>query len=118
VVEIVEKRLPAGLTTLASATAATTTVAAATATTGGARTRFIHVQRAAVEFGAIEPRDSRFGFIGVGHFHEGKAARLAGGPVRYDADAFHRAVLRKGLVQVLLRSAEIQISYENVGHLE
>ena len=87
-------------------------------TTGRARTRFIHVQRAAVQFGAVEAGDGRFGFIGVGHFHEGEAARLAGGPVGYDTDTFHGAILREGLMQVFLRGPETEISYENVGHLE
>lgn len=112
----VKRGLPARLATLAAA-AATTTVST-TAAARRTRTRFVHVQRAAVQFGAVEARDGRFGFIGVGHFHEGKATRLAGGAVGNDTDAFHGAVLRKGLMQILLRGSETEISYENVGHLE
>jgi hypothetical protein len=113
------QRLPARLTAIsAAATATATAVPAATATTGRTRTRFIHVQRAAVQFGAIQARDGRLGFIGIGHFHEGKTTRLARRPVGYDTDTFYGAVLREGLMQVLLRRPEIEISYENIGHWE
>ena len=77
------------------AAAVTTTAAASTAAAAalGLRTGFIHIERAAIEFGAVQLRESGFGIALFRHFDEGEAAGLPCVTIGDDADALNGAVL-------------------------
>jgi hypothetical protein len=109
----------AASTTSAATTAPTTTSAASARSTSAAGrlgTSFIDVHGAAIQFRSIQLRNGGFGLTFVRHFHEREATRLARIAVSYDIYTFHGAVLRKRRVQFFLRSPEIEISDEYIGH--
>jgi hypothetical protein len=91
-------------------------ISAAAPAAGGLGTRFVHIQRAPVQFGAIQMRDSRLGIFGFRHFDKCEAAGLARFTIRYDVDAFHAAIYGKGAMQLLLRGLITEISDKYVGH--
>jgi hypothetical protein len=86
------------------------------ASTAGFRASFVHVQRAAIQFGSVQLRDGCLGLLRAGHLDERKSAWLARVPVRDDADFLYIAELCKRSEQVFLRGLVTEISYKNVSH--
>src|SRR5208283_5694819 len=78
------------------------------------RTGFVHVERTAAEVGPVQARDGLVGLVGVGHLDECKAPGATRIPVPHQADAFHGAVRFEQRANLIFRSAEIQVAYENV----
>jgi hypothetical protein len=79
-------------------------------------TRFIYIQRSAVEIGAIQLGNGGLRCPHVGHFHEGEATRLARVPVRDEIHAFHAAVSSESRMKILLGSLITEISDIYVCH--
>jgi len=109
---------PATATTAATVSAATATVAAATTETTalGAGTRFVYVQRAAVQFLAVEGFDGLHGFGLIGHFDKGEAARLAGVAITHYTSFFNGAVRGKRSLELGLRGLISKISNKDIRH--
>jgi hypothetical protein len=112
--------LPAGF---APATAAATTTESAAAATTAAEsttlrsgTRFIYVQRAAVQFLTVEGFDRfhRFGLIG--HLDKGESAGLAGVAVAHYAGFFDGTVRGKSGLELGLRGLISKVSNKNIRH--
>jgi hypothetical protein len=101
--------LPAGL--LKSAFAATAFAAAL-----AFGTRFVDIQRAAVEVSAVQRGDGVFGFVPVGHFDESESARLSGHAISDYVDALDSAVWGEKRVQIIFGGLETQVSDEYIGH--
>ena len=76
-----------------------------------ARTRLIHVQRAAVEFLAVRGTHRGFGLFGVIHSDERKPARFAGHPVHHEIDFVDGAVLFEQILEIVLGGLESEITY-------
>lgn len=79
----------------AEAAAATTTTAAAEAAAAAvlARLRLVHLQRTAVEVGAVHRLDGVLSILVGRHLDEGEAARTTGVPVEHDLDLRHLAAI-------------------------
>ncbi|HTM51976.1 MAG TPA: hypothetical protein VL285_24945 [Bryobacteraceae bacterium] len=113
--------LPAGLAPATTATAAAeSTTAAATAaaesTALGTGTRFVDVQRAAVQFLTVEGFDG-FGRLGlIGHLDKGEAAGLAGVAIAHDAGFLNGAVRGKSSLELGLRGLIGKVSNKNIRH--
>jgi hypothetical protein len=112
--------LPAGF---APATAAATTTESAAAATTAAEsttlrsgTRFIYVQRAAVQFLTVEGFDRLHRFGLIGHFDKGKAPRLAGVAITNYASFFNGAVRGKRSLELGLRGLISKVSNKNIRH--
>src|SRR5215467_4740205 len=89
-------KLPAGLAPTRSAAAVRPAAAiAATAAALGLRTRFIDVERAALNFAAVQAGNGAVRLGGVGHFDERKTARPAGITVSDKIDTFNVAISGK-----------------------
>src|ERR1019366_1974986 len=71
---------------------ALTTAATATAGAIGLGTRFVDVQRAAIQFAAVHRGDCLLGFAIVSHFHKPKASGLSGVAIGTDVDTVYGAV--------------------------
>jgi hypothetical protein len=101
-----------------STTAATVAAAAATAesTALGAGTRFVHVQRAAVQFLTVQGLDGFHGLGLIGHFDKGEAAGLAGVTIAHNAGLFHSAVRGKSRLELRLRGLISKVSNKNIRH--
>jgi hypothetical protein len=85
----------ASATAKAAPTSATTAKASSTTPAAGTvrlRLRLINLQSASLEFGSVQRGDGLLGFAGISHFHERKATRAAGFPIRDHADLFHGSV--------------------------
>jgi hypothetical protein len=85
----------ASATTKASASSATAAKASSTTASAGTvrlRLGFIDLQSPSAQFGSVQGSDGFFGFAGVGHFNERKAARAAGFPVGDQADLLDGSV--------------------------
>jgi len=109
--------LPARLAPAGSAAAvgsAATKAAAAAAVVLG--TRLVNVERAAVDFTAVQAGDGAIRIGGFGHFDKRKTTRPAGIPIRDQIDTFDVAVRRKQRSDRRFSSGKIQIAYENVLH--
>jgi hypothetical protein len=76
-----------------------------------ARTRLIHVQRAAVEFFAVRGAHRGFGLFGVTHSDERKPARFSGHPVHHEIDFADSAVLFEQILKIVLGGLESEITY-------
>jgi hypothetical protein len=116
-----EKELPAGLAPAAAATAVSTTAtavaaAAAESTTLGAGTRFVDVQRAAVQFLTIQPLNGFHGLGLIGHLDKGEAAGLAGVAVADNAGLFNGAVRGKSSLELGLRGLISKVSNKDIRH--
>ena len=111
---------PATTAAAAAKSAATATVAAAAAksATLGTRTGFVHVQRAAVQFLAIQGLDCfhRLGLIG--HFDKGEAAGLPGVAIAHHTGFFNGAVRGKRSLELGLRGLISKVSNKNIRHLK
>jgi hypothetical protein len=115
------RKLPAGLApTTAAATESTTAAAVAAAAAEsaalGARTGFVDVQRATVQFLAVEGLDGLHGLGLIGHFDKGKAAGLSGIPIAHDAGLFNGAVCGKSGLELRLRGLISKVSNKNIRH--
>jgi hypothetical protein len=106
--------------TTGSTTATAALVSAATATTGPAafrtRTGFIDVNGSPAKFRAIQRGDGGLRLVGIRHFDECEATGLTGFTVIDDGNVIHGAVLGEDIEELILRSAEAQITYEKFGH--
>jgi hypothetical protein len=100
----------------AASTAISTAAPAPATTTLDFGTRFIHVQGASANLGAVQ---SRYGFLSVfrtGHFDKAEAPRTPGVPVSHDADAVHLSVYLEKLAQLVFRSVEVEVANKDVLH--
>jgi hypothetical protein len=104
---------------LLKASLVTTASAATTATAAGALglgARFIDIQRAAIQFLAIQACDGAIRFRVGAHLDKSKPSRLTGIPIRYDAHALDGTIsLEQGANRILGRS-EREIPYKNILH--
>jgi hypothetical protein len=83
-----------------------TTAAGKPAGAGFARTRFVHRQSPAAQFGAVQ-RSHRLIRIAIyWHFDKREPSRLSRVSVFYDLYSIHLAVCGKGRIQILLSSLE------------
>jgi hypothetical protein len=112
---LLDWRLPALFLPAAAATAAAAVpTAAAAAAAIFLRPGFVHVQRPAIEFPAIQARN---GSISLGchtHLHESKAPGAPGVPVGDDVDAVDRAIRFKHGSNCFFGSSEAKVSNENI----
>jgi hypothetical protein len=114
--------LPAGFApATAAATTESTTAAASAAATAestalGARTGFVHIQRATVQFLTVEGFDGLHRFSLIGHFDKGKATRLAGVAITNYASFFNGAVRGKRSLELGLRGLISKVSNKNIRH--
>jgi len=108
--------LPAGLSAPASAGIGVPAAVAAAAPARCFGTRFIYVERSAVQFGAVQLRNGRLGCIRIRHFDEGEAAGLARVTIGHDTDALHTAESGESSLKVVLSSLITEISDKYVGH--
>jgi hypothetical protein len=117
-------RLPACAASAAAAAVPTPTATTATAAsaeaaataTCGFRTSFVDVHGPAVELGAIELRDCRFGLTTVRHFDEPETAGLARVTIGHDAYTLDAAVLGKRCEQLILSRLVTQVPDKDIGH--
>jgi hypothetical protein len=107
-------RLPTG--PLAPAISAGAEAPRTAATPGWLGTRFVYVQRPAMEIGAIQLGDGGLGCRRVGHFDEGETARLARVPVGDEIHALHAAVSSESRMQIVLGGLITEISDKYVCH--
>ena len=94
--------IPASATTTAVPAATATTIATAATTSAAALdlgTRFVDVQCASANLGAIQGRNGFFSVFRAGHFDEAETARAPGVPVRHDADPVHLPMYLEELAQ-------------------
>jgi hypothetical protein len=97
-------------------TSTTAAAAAAERRTLGLRTSFIHVQRPAVEFPAIQLSDRAIRLRVPGHFDESKAFGAARVAIGNDAYAFHCAVRFEHGSNGIFGRPKAEVSYENILH--
>ena len=76
-----------------------------------ARTRFIHVERAAVEVVAIERAHRSFSLRVVVHRDECEATRFTGHTVQHQMDFVDRAVLFEQILKIVLGGLKREITY-------
>jgi len=76
-----------------------------------ARTRFVHVERAAVEVVAIERTHRSFSLRVVVHRDEREATRFTGHTVRHQMDFVDRAVLFEQILKIVLGGLKREITY-------
>jgi hypothetical protein len=110
--------LPARLAALASAAATTSAVAASASASSSAakaalraRARFIDIDRAAIEFVAVESLDSFSRRVRF-HFNERETARAARIPISHYRGGFHLSNFRKQIGELILRRLIRQVSYK------
>jgi hypothetical protein len=103
-------------TATAAITAATASEASASAAPLFARTRFIHVDCAAVHLTSVQCIDCVGCLGGIGHFHKSKAARLSGVPIANDTHTLDSAVLPKSGLELALGYRIREVSHENIRH--
>jgi hypothetical protein len=106
-------------TTIATVSTATTAAAAATVSAATAaaaftrfhRTRFVHGQRPAIDFLAMEFRDGRLRFIGGAHFHETETTGTSRHAIIDHLHPRDIARLGKEIGQVIFRHAKGQVAH-------
>src|ERR1700687_398420 len=106
-------------TTKASAASTTGAKAASTAASAGTvrlRLRLIDLQRSSAQFGSVQGGNGLFGFAGVSHFNERKAARAASFPVGDQADLFDCSVSLEKAAELGFGGAVRQIANVKVLH--
>jgi len=108
------EQLPTGVPARAAAAAATTATAAKTAF--GLGTGFVHVQRTAIQFPAIQLGDRTIRFRVSAHLNESKTTCLTSVTICHEADAIHSAISLKQSAHLIFRGTVTQISYENILH--
>src|SRR5438552_4045104 len=79
-------------------------------------TRFIYIQCAVAQEGAIQGSDGFVAIFRACHLHEAEPARLVGIPIPDDGHSVHPSVMRKQLADGLFTCIEVEISDENVLH--
>src|SRR5208337_3249999 len=97
-----DARPPTENRSLLAVPAASTTIPAAAPpapATLGLGTRFIHVQLASANLGAVERSDGFVSILGTGHLNEAEAAGASGVAVGHDADPVDLSVGGKELAQ-------------------
>ena len=104
---------------VAAAATAATIISAASAATAAAtelpldhRTSFVHRQRPATEFGAVQLLDCGIGIV-VAHFDKTEALRSASGPIGNDAHRLHSSALCEQSIEITFRRIERQITNKN-----
>ena len=75
------------------------------------RARFVHGQRTAGDFLAVERRDRGIGGGGVTHGDEAEAAGAAGFAIVQDGDVSDGAVLREEIAQIIFSGLKREITY-------
>jgi hypothetical protein len=106
-------------TTTAKASASATTETSSTTASPGTvrlRLRLIDLQRSSPQLGSVQGGNGFFGFAGVSHFHERKAARATGFPVGDQADFFHGSVGLEKAAELGFGGAVRQIANVKVLH--
>jgi hypothetical protein len=105
----------------AAATAATAAFTTATTTTSAGAFRTgagdVDVQRASIEFIAIEGGNRVLALLIVVHFNKGETARTPGIPIGHDADTAHGAKSLERGPQVCFRRLKRQISNKYIFQL-
>src|ERR1017187_3343772 len=96
--------------------ALTTAAATAAARTVGLGAGFVDVQRAAIQFAAVDGGNCLFGFCIVGHFHKPKASGLSGVTIGTDVDTVYGAVSFKQGSDGSFRDPKTEVAYKNVLH--
>src|ERR1017187_8350538 len=96
----------------ALATAATAAVRAI-----GLGTRFVDVQRTAIQFAAVDRGDRLLGLAVVGHFHKPKASGLSGVTIGTDVDTVYGAVGFKKGADGCFRYPKTEVAYKYVLHV-
>ena len=76
-----------------------------------ARARFVHGQRTAGDFLAVERRDRGIGAGRIAEGDEAEAAGAAGFAVIQDGDVSDGAVLREEIAQIIFSGLKREISY-------
>jgi hypothetical protein len=99
---------------VAAATAAATTTASKTAFRLG--TRFVYVERPAVQLSSIQFSDCTIRFRVGAHFDKSESTGLPGIPVRDDVNALDCSVRLEQRSDRSFGSSEVEISYENILH--
>jgi len=98
--------------------AATTAVAAVSAAPAVfLRPGFIHIERSAIQFVAVERGNSLYALAVIAHFHECEASGLPGIAVCYDVHTVNRAIRLKEGSKPIFGSAEAEVSYKYIFHL-
>lgn len=75
------------------------------------RTRFVHFQRAAVKFLAIERAHRGVGLSAIVHRDEPKAARFAGHSVHHQLDFIDGSMLLEEILKIVLSGLKREITY-------
>src|SRR5438094_3318901 len=88
----------------------------ATAATFSFRTGFVHVQRPAVDFLAIESGNRTIRFSIVAHFDESKSSGLPRVPVGDEVHTLHAAICLKQGSNRIFSGSKAEVSYKNVFH--
>jgi hypothetical protein len=91
--------------------------AEAAATAAGAfrlRSRFIDVQRSAIQVHTVDGGNCPLALAIVCHFHEAKAASLTSVPVGDDVDTVNSSVVFKQRTDRLFRSPKAEVSNKNI----
>jgi DICT domain-containing protein len=102
-----------------SATATTTavsTTAAATTWTVVLGASFVARDSTSGDFLGIQTIDCGLRFIGIWHFDESEPSRTTGLPIRNDTNLRDLAKTTESLANLVLRSAERQVTYINIRH--
>jgi hypothetical protein len=97
--------------------AAATKAATPAATALSLGTRFINIERAAIDFTAVQASDGAVRLSGFSHFDERKPARSAGIAVGDKIDTLNVSVRSKQLTDRGFGRGKIQIAHENVFHV-
>src|ERR1035438_5030290 len=95
---------------------ALTTAATAAVRAIGLGTRFVDVQRAAIQFAAVDRGDCLLGFAIVRHFHKPKASGLSGVTIGTDVDTVYGAVSFKQGSDGCFRYPKTEVAYKYVLH--
>ena len=75
------------------------------------RTRFVDIQRATIEFVAIERAHRSFSLRFVVHSDEREAARLTSHPVHHEMDLIDGAVFFEQILEIVLGGLKREITY-------
>lgn len=103
------KRLPAVVPTLA-------TTAAAAESAFRFRTRFVDVQRTAIEFAAVQFGDGAIRIRVCAHLDESKTTRLPCVTIRDDAHTLYRPVRLEQRSNRAFGCPKAEVSYKNILH--
>src|SRR5581483_3416857 len=78
--------------------------------------RFVDVQRPAVQFAAIQTRNCSVRFFAHAHLHESEASGPAGFPIGDEVYPVHRSISFKHGSNRIFGCSEAEVSYKNILH--